>query len=298
MSRSRLVRTELDGPRDLARWRRIRRRIVAAQHRGDRTRPPVPASAIAVEVERGDGAQYPASVADVRAVLDRLPPGTLDGLGGVALRPSREEHDELAPGVLGPSTRGTYRASDATIELFGYLYDPATVRERGILEIYLRVQMLYTLLHEVGHHADYARRGRWREHEHDIEAKADALAARWLRAHALPYLEDTYPDELAELQRWLLRHAGVPLAIDVLLGARDGARYLFGASDGFEHLLAHVMRGERVGAQERCDFAYHLHIDFHLAEALEVVEGVLAVEPDHADALRWRRHVQWHLAQP
>lgn len=151
-------------PRDRARKRRIKTLIVSERMR-HRSTPTVVSTAIPIDViDRGSHVHYPASIDDLRGVMERLPSGSLNGLGGIELcltplDPGREPDATLDPfvgrlgteivaGVYAPDVLGRYRANGARIELFAYVYDPETP-ERSILEMYLRLAMLATLVHEL-----------------------------------------------------------------------------------------------------------------------------------------------------
>ena len=75
-------------------------------------------------------------------------------------------------------------------------------------QVLLRVQMLDTLVHEVGHH-------RWRcdetvrERQPDSEAYAVEYAARFVPTVVAPYLEQSYRAEVDRLLSWLERQVGV-----------------------------------------------------------------------------------------
>ena len=51
-----------------------------------------------------------------------------------------------------------YFPLSATIRLYAYVYD-AALPNREMLEVYLRLRMLSTLLHEIAHHAQDAHPG-------------------------------------------------------------------------------------------------------------------------------------------
>ena len=135
----------------------------------------------------GPFVHYPAGEADLRAVMALLPPEALDGVrrimlesGVEYLREQQEEADDPAnyepdpltgrpgngvlPGVYCGPVLGTYDPDTATVALHGYVYDRAAMPEREVRELYLRLCMLSTLLHELAHHVDRTTRvarGRW-----------------------------------------------------------------------------------------------------------------------------------------
>jgi len=279
-------------PRDVA-----RKRLIVAERRVEPARPDVAAEALPIEViDRGPTIHYPA-LEDLRGLMSRLPAGSLDGISGIDLRLTRradpEDDVELLPGVYGPPTLGTYQPRGARIQLFAYVYDDAII-ERPILEMYLRLQMLTTLVHEIGHHIDHATRttrGRWRaDRTEEREERAEAVEEDWVRAYVVPYVVDTYPTEVAELQRWMCAHGGIAMPLELLCND-DGPVLL---EDAFLGLLGDVLRDEPALAT-KIDFAFNLHYAYHFDLALTVIDGVLASEPTHVDALRWRAHILSHL---
>lgn len=163
-------------------------------------------------VDSGGPLFYPASVDDMREVLSRLPPGSLDGLHSVTLESGRlyvnkasEGGDpdpilgrgsvELLAGIYAPVILGTYNRRSMKISVFAFVRAPGV--EVGDVElIALRLRMLATLVHEVAHHHDRSRctaRGRWRmDDTHKAESLADRLAVRWFRECVIPFVRDRY----------------------------------------------------------------------------------------------------------
>jgi hypothetical protein len=280
-------------PRDRARKDRIKSLIVAERRHRDRALPAVTASAIPIEVREGPSVQFPASVRDLRGVMARLPAGTLNGLAGIELCPPEPPTYEIVHAARAPSLRGDYDTRTRRIRLFGYLYEP-DLPERAILDTYLRLKMLETLVHEIGHHHDETTRvsrGRWRGDD-DREPEADTFADRALLACVLPYLEDAHAGELAGFRCWLRCHGVVVVPLELLVGPH---LFLFEADDAFESLLSSVMLGEPV-IDAQIHFAFQLHYGGHFELALVVLDDVLARSPDHPAATKWRTHVVEHLA--
>ena len=259
------------------------------------------------------GMQFPAGPDDVRAVLQRLPPGVVQGLTGVVLTPafwwstrsdSSSEPDpllgrpglELLPGIFATPILGTYFPGPARIELQGYVY-AETLPDRPIWELYLRLMMLQTLCHEVGHHWDWtARRAgdRWREPgAKKSEAYADRQAFTWTREYVLPYLRETYPEACRALSDWLREHGGVDPGLEQL--AHDcgnpvtppgtaAIRSLFSMHEAIDRLMREVYAGEDRNTTRR-EFARELHYGEYYPEALAALEAVLADTPGDPEAL-------------
>jgi hypothetical protein len=211
MSRSEhATRRDRRGPGDLARKRRVKELILAERQRPRVALPPVSDDAVPIEViDHGRFTHYAASAADLRQVIDRLPPGCVDGLSRIDLRlgpPDDPDADdervmdpflgrfrhELMPGVFSGRVLGCYSSDAARVQLHAYVYDPA-VPDRVIVELYLRLKMLATFVHELGHHHDFSRRvarGRWRaDDDEEVEIHAEAIEHAWTRDYVVPYLE-------------------------------------------------------------------------------------------------------------
>jgi hypothetical protein len=183
---------------------------------------------------------YPASPADVWAVLQRLPPAYLDGIPVIDYRldsdGSTDAEDEnalefppscrdpytgrfgieLLPGVyaahVGGCTHRTHR-----IVLTAYVNDPA-LPDRAMWECYLRFRMLSVLMHEVGHHRDHlpARKPSSRELD-TLEQTAETAAATWTTALVMPYLREQYADDVQRLETWASEWAGADIRLDHLV---------------------------------------------------------------------------------
>jgi tetratricopeptide (TPR) repeat protein len=303
-------RTPLDlrDEEDLDRKRLIKR-LVSEERRRPRERAQVVASeAIPISVrDLGPFVHYPASANDVRAVLSRLPLGIAVGIGSIELclaegpeEPERSVDpflgrldNEFVPGIFGGAVLGRYRPNGSTIQLFGYLYDPSRA-DREIVDLYLRLKMLATFVHEVAHHDDFsARTGRrqWRaEDSYGREVYAEAMQYAWTQDCVVPYLEEAYPLQVAELRRWVDAYGGISLPLGDLAGdprttgGIDGERLFFSVDVAFESLLSMVARGERPPATQ-VQFATELHWGTNDEDALAVVARVLAEYPGNASAL-------------
>ncbi|HEX6036518.1 hypothetical protein [Longimicrobium sp.] len=214
------------------RTKHFAKRDIARERRTEVHPLPLPRlDALPVQVrDVGPHVLHAASPADVRAVLARLPAGTVDGLAGVRLslgpfdqrrRARREGLDlpadpftgrlgvEVADGIWCGLVRGTYRPRRALIDVYAHVVADPTGPEWPSWRWILRLEALRTLVHEAAHHHDHAcrtARGRWRaEAGERAEAYARARTAEWTRTAVLPYLAARYPDGVELLRAHVAR---------------------------------------------------------------------------------------------
>jgi tetratricopeptide (TPR) repeat protein len=195
---------------------------------------------------------------------------------------------------------GVYHGDTARIRLFAYVYD-GRMPDRPIKELYLRLHMLATLMHELAHHYDYMARiarGRWRaDSSTKKEIYAEKIEHGWVQRYVVPYLEAAYPEEVRALDRWITRHGGTSIPLSLLAGdprktkERKGARLFFGVPGAFERLVEEVIRSE---VTTRFEFARQLHYAEQYAEALAILQRILAEDPGHSEALTLQADIAVH----
>jgi hypothetical protein len=300
---------------ELERKRRVKRSVAAERRRGPRPPEPPPGPALVRARDAGECVHFLATERDVREVLRLLPPGTTDGLVGVDLglgAETQREHlggepgtpdplvgrygVEILPGVYCGHILGRYRPAAAHVELYAYVYAP-DVPFRPVAEAYLRLRQLATLLHEVGHHHDSmsrVARGKWRaDDDAKNERYARAREHAWVREVAAPYLERTYPAEVAALAAFLARHGGVALPLAEL--ADDPARGVpvFTMAEALSTLFELVARGEPPSTTQ-VEFARELHYQERYARARQALAAVRAREPACLGALVLEADIDVH----
>ncbi|MCY1058202.1 hypothetical protein [Nannocystis sp. SCPEA4] len=287
---------------NIRRQRRIKRRI--REQRGRDGRPPLPivdpdTAPVLVE-DGGPYVHHAATEADVREILRRMPPGSLDGLGPIRLCVGEERRatedepadpwtgrpgSEVLPGVYGPDTAGLYDGDDASIRLHAFVREPGAP---GPFGVYLKLRALAVLVHELSHHYDFTfrtRGDRWRMDPGDkTETYADTRAFGLIECCVVPYLHERYADECAAFRRWQMQHAGCSLPLEVLA---DERRERTGPGDAFLMLVFALAAGQDP-LNARAHYAESLAIDGRDEDARQVVDGVLGERPEHAGALLTR----------
>jgi hypothetical protein len=300
----------------LAKKRRIKSTVLDERHRAPPPGPVVDPATITILVEESrEHVHHPASPEELVAVLRRLPPGVANGISAIRLglglehqsRAGDDDDDdtadadpltgrgpslEILPGVHSGRVLGVYRPDHADIYLCAYVYE-ASLPERRIKELYLRLCTLATLVHEVAHHHDHTARvarGRWLADETmPLEIYAERMEHAWVHAIVIPYLEEAHAADVALLRDWTIRHGGadVPLAIlaeDPRVTRKDGlVRCAFSIRSAFEHLLADVAAG-REPLETRVELARQLHYADEYAIPRQILAGILAEEPEHPEA--------------
>lgn len=291
----------------LARKHAIKGAVGHGRRQSQRPEAPAGVDGIPVEVrDQREFVHYPASVEDVRALMRLLPPGTLDGVNRVVLCLGAEYQREVIeaeeewgepdpllgrlgsaalPGVYTGTCLGTYFSDDASIWLYAYVYDAGAMPDQELRELYLRLQMLVTFVHEVAHHWDGTScdaRGRWAARpEGRSEWSAETRAYGWTRRFVIPYLEQSYPAATRALVEWVAQHGGVALPLSKLVNHPD--EWIFYTGGAVESLFEAVDGGEPA-RDTRLGFARDLHYADHFDEALQSLAVVLADHPDDVEA--------------
>jgi tetratricopeptide (TPR) repeat protein len=285
--------------------------------------PPVDSTTIPIRLkETGPYIHYPASIEDVQQVLKRLPPSVLNGLTSIEFcleaheAPFDSENDEIdpfinrpgqliLPGIYNGLYLGTYTPNTATIRLFAYVYDPA-IANREMWELYLRLHMLSSLLHEIAHHFDHlsrVARGRWLAWETEkTEIYARKIEYDWLQTYVIPYIEEAYPVQLQVLNNWIAQYCTISLALLLLAGdprtrSKGGGITtpgLFGSSaTAFETFVLGLNNNEDL-TEIRLRFARDLHYNEVYAEALQILTNILVEKPSYLKAMALQGDIYVH----
>lgn len=299
-----------------------RTKSLVRRHRHTRIVPPItPVEVIPIKVTcQNPYVHFPASPADLRAVMNLLPTGITDGLKGIELalgekaqeKPTEKfykdtEKDpytgrlgyESLPKVYIPRILGQYSPRWTKIKIYGYVYPP-DLQDRPMWEFYLRLQMLLTFVHELGHHVDFTSRvarGRWRADDHEKrEVFADKTQYEWISTWVIPYLEQTYAKEFAQLHAWMKTNIGIEILTSLLAGdsrlwSREGwfeaNASWFNTANSFEYFIHDLSKGEDI-TKTRLGFARDLHYADIYDLPLQIVELILTQNPNHIEALAFR----------
>ncbi|MEN6520498.1 MAG: HEAT repeat domain-containing protein [Armatimonadota bacterium] len=277
--------------------------------------------------DAGQFVHFPTSPDDVRNVMRLLPGGSLDGLARIELCLGAEYQkdpsvydpedgykpdplvgrigDEMLPGIYRGHCLGYYSRPHSVIRVFAYVYDPEKVDVR-LWEVYLRLQMLATVVHEIAHSVDLTTRvakDRWlADDKSKVEMYAEKLEYSWLMDCVVPYLETKYSDETTALLDWIEYYGGDRISLALLAGEprRTGTngmmRLVIESSEALHDLARSVADGKGL-RESRLDFARYLHYAEMNSEALRIVDRVVAECSSDAEALTLRADVLYDLEE-
>ena len=285
--------------------------------------PPIPTESIPISiVEQGPHILYSASEQDLRAVIDRLPSGVMNGIDKVilSLGPRRQQENifgeigsecdpifglpgsRFLPGVWRSPVLGRYITPPPCIQLFATIYE----KELPIpefSEIYLKLLALATFVHEVAHHQDEMMRTaqvRWRSDTiENAEIYAENWQYQWTKEAVIPYLEEVYPQQIQALHHWIKKAIGISIPLIQLAGdprrtEKGGWLIFFPIHHAFDELVEDLLKGSP-HHEMRIRFADSLHYSDFLDQALEVIELVLAEEPGFVAARALKGDILKHL---
>ena len=330
---------ESDANRRAANIERLRKQLdiknrVKSQIKRERHNHPVPATTpvqtIPIIVSCDSiYVHFPASLDDLKAILDVLPIGVADDLMQIELslgnKPSLKRSEDLEeysrqpipdpyvgrlgyetlPGIFLPLVLGQYFPAKKKIKIYGFVYD-TTIPDRSMWEFYLRLQMLMTFVHEIAHHWDFTARlsrGRWRGDNKDkIEVYAETVEQKWISTYVIPYLQNTYRKEWDQLQAWMATQIGVEIPLALLTGAvqvsvKNGRLYVnsaaFDTASAFDDFVTSFYRGEDI-TKTRIQFARDLHYAENYDLANNILDLVLADNSCVIEALTLKGDILIH----
>jgi len=277
-------------------------------------RQPVDVATLEIRVlDEGQYIHYPASKEDLIGVIKRLPYNVVSGIRSINLCLGKEFQEDnednlddvkrdpftgrISTGDEGPiytpSTLGTYYPGRCKIFIYGYVYDREELKLQ-VMEPFLRLQMLSTLIHEIAHHEDNllrTRRGRWLGfNKWRCEDYAELQQMKWSETAIIPYVMEAYPEEYIALSDWIEKYGGVRFSLEKLAGEPTGrkigdrVKYVFTASSAVEDLFNNIIKGmnERDAMLE---FAKDLHYGYYFEECLKALNTLLINNPNDSGAL-------------
>ena len=303
--------------KDLSRKRTIKDAVLGARSAEEVEKPAGLAGPIPIRiVDEGPHILHPATPEDIQAVQRRLPAGILEGISEIVL--SLGEHVqaegwgadiwdpdpitnriglEILPGFYKGWIWGTYESSACRITLHSFVFDPSRPCPMPT-KAFFKLQVLSTFVHEVAHHFDHTRRtarGRWlASEETKVEHFAEHRQHEWTQECVVPYLEDTYPQDVAELLQWLEVHGKLRFTLGELISDPRQA-YVSTIERAVENLLTDVMR-ETTLLEKLFNFAVNLKIADRYERAQEVVDHILAEAPEQDEALELRANI-WNFQE-
>jgi hypothetical protein len=301
--------------KDLSLKRTIKDAVLGARSAEEVVKPEGLAGPIPIRIlDEGPKILHPATPEDIQAVQRRLPAGILEGVSEIVL--SLGEHVqaegenahiwdpdpisnriglEILPGFYKGWIWGTYESFACRITLHSFVFDPARPCPMPT-KAYFKLQVLSTFVHEAAHHFDHTRRtarGRWLALEGTkVEHFAEHRQHEWTQACVVPYLEETYPQDVAELLQWLEVHGKIRFTLGELISDPRQA-YVSTIERALENLLTDVMK-ETTVLEKLFNFAVNLKIADRFERAQQVVDHILADAPEHDEALELRADI-WNF---
>jgi hypothetical protein len=303
---------------DLSTKRLVKKQVKTKRRQSGKLLPPTSIDSIPIRiVDSSPYVHYPAGPDDLRELLHRLPASLTDGLKAVELCLGKESQEvteedhwwanpirdpytsrlgyELLAGVYYGDCLGVYYPNCGLIRLFAWIYAPE-IPYRRIIEFYLRLKMLMTFVHELGHHFDSTSRvarGRWRSDNRDkVEMYAEETSHNWVQEYVVPYLEQKYCRELSEFNSWIIERAGVTVPLALLAGDPRSTgpggtirtSSIFSVGGAFVDFVSAVIKNEDPIAT-RIEFARYIHYSGEYELSLKILKTVLDKEPANIKAL-------------
>ncbi|CAM3011966.1 hypothetical protein HAHI6034_11405 [Hathewaya histolytica] len=266
---------------------------------------------------------FPLNKEDLLGVIKRMPYNIVSGIHSITLCLGKEYQegkvdnldkevrdpytgriciDEYGP-IYSPPILGTYYTRTCKIFLYAYVYDREKIK-LGIIESYLRLQMLSTLVHEIAHHEDNLLRaggGRWLGfNDRKCEDYAELQQLKWTETVVIPYLIDNYPEEYCSLLNWIEKHGGVKLSlVDLIDKSRirrigDKIKIVSGASLSGKWLFKNIINGMNEH-DAMLEFAKDLYWEDYGEECLKVIDILLLNNPKDSEVLSFKADIYINL---
>jgi hypothetical protein len=134
-------------------------------------------------------------------------------------------------------------------------------------------------------------RGRWLNNSVErIEGYAEDMECKWLEDVIVPYIEETYKDEVSNLNEWIMSKIGIKLPLCILAGdprkysKKSSVKSFFSTDESFCEFVKGVYNGEDLN-----DLRVSLAAGFHYAGiydiSLGIIETVLNKDSKNMEAL-------------
>ena len=123
---------------------------------------------------------------------------------------------------------------------------------------------------------------------------------RWTLEIVVPYLERTYPREVAKLRKWVAHRGGITLPLSFFAGdhrrtERDGLmRLTYSTSSAFEDWVVDLPLHQDLAAS-RLAFAWGLHYADVYDDCLSILDRILRTRPQDVQTLACRADTLIHL---
>lgn len=311
----------------LRRKQRIKSQVLDERHAGPAPDRGARLTAAEIPIRVSDASAevlHAASARDVRAVLEALPAEEVEGVHEVRLMlgrdymlerdPEKEERVDpltgrpgqlMFPGVYGGSILGTFFPTSGRVSLYAYVIDWNRVLvPRIIVELYLRLHALKTLVHEIAHFHDHVARvarGRWlADRRENNEWYAEKMEHEWTEQIVLPVLHRIYPRECRLFRAWVRQRGGADLQIGFFAGdfrrtRRDGlTRLVSPTSDVFERWMEELPSCAS-RSEASLSLAWALHYSDCYEECLALVDLIIEENPADVGARECRIDTLVHL---
>ena len=290
---------------------RLKKDIIKARKRADSEFThslPIEIEAINITFdEESDLLHFPVTKEDVLGVLEYMPKDILIGLDSInfCLDDKLEKYIEkwcfdkrFAPEKLTLEHEaiidilGYYITPESKIQVFPFIYSKESIKLDVIIP-FLKMRMLSTLIHEIGHHDDFMRRN-GRGILFNLNSKKDEVYAEnfeqiWAKKAVLPYLYKAYPDDYERLTNWIHEFGGIEIPLEVFFGEKTES-FFTNYIGSLMSLFQDVMDGKsKYEYQER--FASNLRSADYYEKSLSAYDLMLVNYPNDSKILTEKARV-------
>ncbi len=213
---------------------------------------------------------------------------------------------EVFPNIHSGFVYGTYDPQSTVISCYAFIGSSKS-EHWNFISLFLKLQILSTLFHELAHHDDYMRRtrqGRWLKHQKEkVEIYAEKFQHIWGQEILLPYLHKTYPNEIQCFEYWIKEKIKVPFPFESF--CKDSRRTMKGGGISLKYFLRDPLgmlcdlfldiENDVPEHEFRRKFAEDLHFTNEFELAIQVIEEILKENPNDLLALTEKADYLHHL---